>query len=56
MTFTLHFLLLFPSIVYLTNADTWSATSTHCLWHEYTSNNHLSNRIDLRDIRNQILT
>lgn len=58
MTFTMHFLLLllYLCIVQLTNATAWSPTSTNCLWHEYTSNKHFSKRIDLRDIRNQLLT
>jgi hypothetical protein len=48
--------LYFLTTVQLNLADTWSATSTNCLWHEYTSNNYLNRRIDLRDIRNQLLT
>ncbi|CAF3630309.1 unnamed protein product [Rotaria socialis] len=47
-------LLLLTAIVQQTIADTWTVTPTNCLWHKYTSNNRLPNRIDLRDIRNQI--
>lgn len=43
------------SIVQLISTDSWSSTTTNCLWHEYTSNDRLSKRIDLRDIRNQVL-
>ncbi|CAF1123858.1 unnamed protein product [Adineta steineri] len=56
MTFITYFLLLFLPIVQLTISNTWSTTSTNCVWHEYTANKHLSKRIDLRDIRNQLLT
>ena len=44
------------TIVQLTYGEIWHATTTNCVWHEYTTNNVLSKRIDLRDIRNQILT
>jgi len=50
------FIIYFLTILQLNHADIWSPTSTNCLWHEYTSNDYSSKRIDLRDIRNQILT
>ncbi len=50
------FLIYILTIIHLIHADIWSATSTNCLWHEYTPNKYLSKRIDLRDIRNQLLT
>jgi hypothetical protein len=50
------FLLIWLIIVQLTTAEIWSTTTTNCLWHEYISNDHLNQRIDLRDIRNQLLT
>jgi hypothetical protein len=50
------FIIYFLTILELNYADIWSATSTNCLWYEYTSNDYSSKRIDLRDIRNQLLT
>lgn len=44
------------SILPWISTDSWSSTTTNCLWHEYTPNERISKRIDLRDIRNQILT
>jgi hypothetical protein len=43
-------------IAQLTYAEIWSATTTNCLWYEHTTNDYLNKRIDLRDIRNQLLT
>ena len=56
MTFTKYFLLIILTIVQLSITDTWSTTSTNCLWHEYAFNDRLSKRIDLRDVRNQLLS
>ncbi|UJR36637.1 hypothetical protein I4U23_029356 [Adineta vaga] len=56
MIFAIYLLLLCLPFVHLIIPDTWSSTSTNCVWHVYTSNDHLSKRIDLRDIRNQLLT
>jgi hypothetical protein len=50
------FIIYFLTIAQLIHADTWSATTTNCLWNEYTPKNRLSKRIDLRDIRNQLFT
>ncbi|CAF0961178.1 unnamed protein product [Rotaria sordida] len=54
MIHLIYILFLLITIVQLTITDTWSITSTNCLWHKYTSNNRLPTRVDLRDIRNQI--
>ncbi|CAF0915460.1 unnamed protein product [Rotaria sp. Silwood1] len=54
MIFLINFLYFLITIVQLTIADSWTETSTNCLWHKYTSNNRVTTRIDLRDIRNQI--
>ena len=43
-------------IAQLTYAEIWSATTTNCLWYEHITTDGLSQRIDLRDIRNQLLT
>ncbi|CAF1031089.1 unnamed protein product [Adineta ricciae] len=56
MLFTLYVLLSCLSCVHLIIPNTWSSTSTNCVWHFYTSKDHFSKRIDLRDIRNQLLT
>lgn len=56
MIFALYLPLLCIAIVQSVLPDTWSATPTNCVWHQYTSADHVSKRIDLRDIRNQLLT
>ena len=55
MLFIIYFLLLLLSIIRFIAASQWFATSTNCLWYQYAFNNHSIKRIDLRDIRNQIL-
>lgn len=36
--------------------ECWTATSTNCIWYDNTPRTSLYRRIDLRDIRNQLLT
>lgn len=49
------YLLVFAIFIEHSFGDTWTNTTTNCLWNQWTNHRRLSKRIDLRDIRNQVL-
>ena len=51
----MRFLIISLIILQYNDAQIWSTTNINCLWNEQRTNNRLSQRIDLRDIRNQLL-
>lgn len=51
----MRLLIILLIIIQCNHAQIWSSTTIHCLWNEHTTNHRLGQRIDLRDIRNQLL-
>lgn len=49
------YLLVFAFFIEHSFGDTWTNTTTNCLWNQWTNHRRLSKRVDLRDIRNQVL-